>query len=111
VGKRIGEFSRIAAIADVYDAVTSRRPYAEAQPAHVGVRVIAEGAGSAFDPKVVGVFRRVVMPYPVGTELRLPDGRLGVVAEADPNRPELPLARVDGAEERVDMSDADATAA
>jgi HD-GYP domain-containing protein (c-di-GMP phosphodiesterase class II) len=110
-GERIGEFPRIAAVADVYDAVTSRRPYAEAQPPHVGVRVIADGAGTAFDPRMVEVFRRVVMPYPVGTEVRLPDGRLGVVAAADPDRPDFPLVRVDGGEERVDMSDAGAAPA
>jgi HD-GYP domain-containing protein (c-di-GMP phosphodiesterase class II) len=103
-GDRIGEFPRLAAVADVYDAITSQRPYAGAEPAHVGVRVIAEGEGSAFDPGVVAVFRRIVMPYPVGTEVELPDGRLGVVAAADPDRPHSPLVRVDGSEVRVDFT-------
>ncbi len=43
------------------------------------------------------------MPYPVGTELQLPDGRTGVVAHVDTARPEEPVVRVDGAEVRVDM--------
>jgi HD-GYP domain-containing protein (c-di-GMP phosphodiesterase class II) len=103
-GDRIGEFPRLAAVADVYDAITSQRPYAAASPAHVGVRVIAEGEGRAFDPAVVGVFRRIVMPYPVGTEVQLPDGRIGVVAAADPDRPHAPLVRVDGSDVRVDLS-------
>src|SRR5687768_474243 len=77
-GEQLGEFPRIAAIADVYDAITSQRPYAPAEPAHVGVRVIATSAGTAFDPAVVRVFRRLVMPYPLGTEVALPDGRVGV---------------------------------
>ena len=98
--------AHVAAVVDVYDAITSQRPYAAAQPAHVGVRVISEGEGRAFDPAVVGVFRRIVMPYPVGTEIRLPDGRLGVVAAADADRPHAPLVRVDGSELRLDLSDA-----
>ena len=56
-GDRIGEFPRLAALADVYDAITSQRPYAPAAPAHVGVRVIADGLGQAFDPAMVGIFR------------------------------------------------------
>jgi HD-GYP domain-containing protein (c-di-GMP phosphodiesterase class II) len=103
-GERIGEFPRIAAIADVYDAITSARPYAEAQPPHVGVAVVADGAETAFDPRMVEIFCRLVMPYPVGTEVELPDGRTGVVAATDPDRPDVPLVRVDGAELRVDMS-------
>ena len=105
-GDSISEFPRLAAVADVYDAITSQRPYQGAEPAHVGVRVIAEGEGRAFDPAVVGVFRRIVMPYPVGTEVWLPDGRLGVVAAANPDRPHEPLVRVDGSEVLVDLGDA-----
>jgi hypothetical protein len=52
------------------------------------------------------VFRRIVMPYPVGTEVWLPDGRLGVVAAAHPDRPHEPLVRVDGSDVRVDLGDA-----
>ena len=107
-GERIGEFPRLAALADVYDAITSQRPYAAAAPPHVGVRIIAEGEGSAFDPAMVGVFRRVVMPYPVGTEVQLPDGRIGVVAAADADRPHAPIVRIDGAEVRVDLAGATA---
>jgi len=102
-GGRIGEFPRIAAVADVYDAITSQRPYAPAEPPHVGVRVISDGAGTAFDPAIVRVFRRIVLPFPVGIEVRLPDGRVGVVCAADPERPFEPLVRVDGAEVHVDM--------
>jgi HD-GYP domain-containing protein (c-di-GMP phosphodiesterase class II) len=104
-GDELGEFPRIAAVADVYDAITSQRPYAAAEPPHVGVRVIADGAGTAFDPGVVGVFRRLVMPYPVGTEVTLPDGRVGVVAEVDPDRPYAPLVRTEAGAVRLDPGD------
>ena len=74
-GEGIGEFPRIAAIADVFDAVTSQRAYAAAEPPHVGVRIISGGAGTAFDRAVVRVFRKVVMPYPSAP--RCPAGRPG----------------------------------
>jgi HD-GYP domain-containing protein (c-di-GMP phosphodiesterase class II) len=105
-GDRLGEFPRIAAVADVYDAITSRRPYAPAEPPHVGVRVIAGGAGAAFDPAVVRVFRRLVMPFPVGTEVTLPDGRIGVVSEVDPDRPYEPVVRTETGDVRPDLGEA-----
>jgi HD-GYP domain-containing protein (c-di-GMP phosphodiesterase class II) len=96
-GEKIFQFARIAAVADVFDAVTSERSYASAKPAHVGVEVIASGAGTAFDPEVVSSFRRVVAPYPPGSEIELADGRLGVVVSVDPAALELPVVRVPGA--------------
>ena len=104
-GEKIAEFPRIAAVADVYDAITSQRPYAPAAPPNVGVRIVSEGAGTAFDPTIVAVFRRLVLPYPVGTEVTLPDGRIGVVAVAEPDRPLEPVVRVEGEELRIDLRD------
>jgi HD-GYP domain-containing protein (c-di-GMP phosphodiesterase class II) len=94
VAEDIQPFARIAAVADVFDAVTSDRPYAEASPQHVGVRIILEGAGVAFDPEIVAAFREVIAPYPPGTDLTLADGRVGVVVSVPPDFIELPLVRV-----------------
>lgn len=95
-GSGIAELARIAAVADVYDAVRSERPYKPAQPPHVGVEVVLDGAGTAFDPVVVETFRELVMPYPVGHEIVLADGRPAVVASVDPARPYAPRVRVRG---------------
>ena len=48
-GTEIHQMARIAAVADVYDAITSERLYAPARPAHEGVRAIIEGSGTLFD--------------------------------------------------------------
>ena len=93
-GDQINELALIASVADVYDAVTSERAYAPAHPPHVGVNVIVEGAGSAFDPAVVDVFRRLVAPYPPGVEIRLTDGRRGVVADVREGAVDRPLVRI-----------------
>jgi HD-GYP domain-containing protein (c-di-GMP phosphodiesterase class II) len=95
-GAQVQEFPRIAAVADVYDAVTSERVYKPAAPPHVGVRVITEGTGTQFCPGIVRHFRAVVMPYPIGHEITLPDGRIGVVASVDIEAPDVPTVRVMG---------------
>jgi HD-GYP domain-containing protein (c-di-GMP phosphodiesterase class II) len=94
LGSQVQEFPRIAAVADVYDAITSERVYKAAAPPHVGVRIIRDGAGTQFCPNVVRNFRAVVMPYPVGHEIVLPDGRLGVVSAVDIDDPDSPTVRV-----------------
>ena len=93
-GEDISQFARIASVADVFDAVTSERPYATAAPQHVGVKIVKDGAASAFDPEVVEVFLEVIAPYPPGSPIALADGRVGVVTAARPGRFDLPLVRV-----------------
>jgi len=92
-GTDIHQFARIAAVADVYDAITADRPYQSATAPHVGVRVIREGAGTQFDEQVVEHFLRIVMPYPVGYTITMPDGSSGAVAGVDPENPEYPVIR------------------
>jgi HD-GYP domain-containing protein (c-di-GMP phosphodiesterase class II) len=87
------EFARIAAVADVYDAITSDRPYKSAAVPHVAVRIVCEGAGTQFDAAVVEYFKQVAMPYPVGYTVALPDGSSGVVSGVDPENPEYPVIR------------------
>ncbi len=94
IGKEIHQLARIAATADVYDAVTSERVYAGARPPDVGVGIVLDGAGLAFDPDVVQVFKRVVAPYPPGVEVALSDGSRGVVSSVPPDNLDHPVVRV-----------------
>lgn len=97
--------ARVAAIADVFDAMTSNRVYCEAAPQHEGWSAVIAGAGTAFDPELVEAFREIVVPYPPGTEVRLVDGRIGVVAAVDatdPLRPTVHAAAPDGAVETIE---------
>src|SRR3954469_7154027 len=93
-GEDIHQLARVAAPADVYDAVTSERVYASARPPDIGVQIVLEGAGRAFDPDVVEVFRRVVTPYPPGVEIELGDGRRGVVVSVPQDNLTRPLVRI-----------------
>jgi HD-GYP domain-containing protein (c-di-GMP phosphodiesterase class II) len=93
-GTDIHEMARIAAVADVYDAITSERPYASAQSAREGVRVIFEGSGTLFDPDVVSVFARLVTPFPAGEEILLADGRRAIVVSVPTEALDRPRVRV-----------------
>ena len=55
-GPRIPLAGRIMAIADVYDALISRRPYKEAMPHEQAVAIIRDGIGTQFDPVVGAAF-------------------------------------------------------
>ena len=56
VGEEIPLSARIMTLADVYDALVSRRPYKEPFPHHVAMEIIAEGRGTRFDPRLVDLF-------------------------------------------------------
>jgi HD-GYP domain-containing protein (c-di-GMP phosphodiesterase class II) len=56
VGEEISLFPRIAAVADVFCALTSERFHARAVPRHEGVDLIRTGSASVFDPTVVEAF-------------------------------------------------------
>ena len=55
-GSEIPLAGRIAAIADVFDALTSRRPYRKPFSLEESLAIIREGSGSHFDPDVVDSF-------------------------------------------------------
>ena len=58
-GKEIPIQGRFMAIADVYDALVSERPYKKPFPPEEAVRIIMENAGAQFDPKIAEVFFEV----------------------------------------------------
>ena len=58
-GQSIPIEGRLMAIADVYDALVSERPYKKAFPHEEACRIIEEGSGTHFDPELVKVFINV----------------------------------------------------
>jgi putative two-component system response regulator len=57
-GNEIPLLGRIMAIADVYDALVSDRPYKKAYTHEEAVQIIIQGSGTQFDPTLVEVFSR-----------------------------------------------------
>ncbi|HUR85148.1 MAG TPA: HD-GYP domain-containing protein [Solirubrobacteraceae bacterium] len=112
-GASIHEFARICAIADVFDAISSERPYKRAAAPSVGVNVIGQDVlRGRFDPAVAMAFRRVCMPYPLGTDVVVDGEPIGVVSHVDGEEPWVPTIRrmVDGeiVEATIDLRHLDA---
>ena len=59
-GEEITLGARILAVADVYDAITSERPYRKGLPHEKAVEIIKEGSGTQFDPKIVDIFQTIM---------------------------------------------------
>ncbi|WP_339411813.1 HD-GYP domain-containing protein [Pseudomonas sp. EA_35y_Pfl2_R5] len=79
-GEQISLYARMGAVCDVYDAITSDRPYKQGWDPAESIRKMAEWKGH-FDPVVFQAFVKTVGIYPVGSLVRLESGRIGVVME------------------------------
>ena len=80
-GEEISPMGQMAAICDVYDAITSNRVYHQGMAPHEALRKIFEWSKFHFNPTLVQQFLRTIGIYPVGTLVQLESGRVGVVLE------------------------------
>lgn len=67
---KIHRYSRIVAIADVYDALTSRRTYKPAYKPHIAYKIMSRCSNGQFDTDLLSLFFNNVAIYPVGTVLK-----------------------------------------
>lgn len=81
-GDAISELAQMAAIVDVYDAITADRVYAKGMAAADALRKIYEWSKFHFNPQYAQEFMKCVGIYPVGTMVLLESGRLAVVVES-----------------------------
>lgn len=93
-GEDIHDFSRIVAVVDVYDALTSRRVYKEPLAPGKVLAMMYKWRLSDFHPNIVEHFIRSLGVYPVGSFVRLDDGRHAVVVDHNPAAPLRPIVRV-----------------
>ncbi len=82
-GYRLFELSPLVAVVDVFDAMTTHRPYSRPMPLPEAVENIRAAAGSRFDPEAVRAFVGVMGRIPVGSAVRLATGEVAVVARLD----------------------------
>lgn len=98
-------YAKIIHVADVFDALTSKRPYKLPYARCEAVEYLMGSCGRLFNREIVEAFIGAVTVYPLGTEVRLSDGREGIVA-ANRNNPLRPVIRLLNGEE-VDLNDTD----
>ena len=84
-GDEIPIYSKIIHVADVYDALTSKRPYKKPFALSEAMEYIMGGGNSLFDINIVNTFVRSVPVYPKGTEIFLSNGEGGIVVSNTSN--------------------------
>jgi HD-GYP domain-containing protein (c-di-GMP phosphodiesterase class II) len=93
-GDEITPFGQALAIADVYDALTTKRCYKNKILPTVALKMIYDWGESKFNRELVETFIRSVGIYPAGTLVRLESGLLGFVIDHNENNSLHPVIRV-----------------
>lgn len=94
--KSISRFARMVSIADVYDALTSDRPYRKAMSPNDAVEYILSHGDTQFDYEMVKAFSKAIVPYAPGTIVKLSTGDTCVVTDVFPNfalRPQVKIIK------------------
>jgi len=91
--EEISIFAKMGAVCDVYDAVTSNRPYKDGWEPGVSLQRMAQWNGH-FDEDVFKAFVKSVGIYPIGSMVKLKSGRLAVVIDQSPKSLLTPIIKV-----------------
>lgn len=93
-GDEIHEYANIIAIADIYDALISDRPYRRGILPHEAYEVLLELTRTQLDMEILKVFFSYIAIYPIGSVVKLNTGEVGVVIELRKHSPLRPQIRI-----------------
>ncbi|MCL4472053.1 MAG: HD-GYP domain-containing protein [Sulfuricella sp.] len=93
-GSEMSVYGQMAAIVDVYDAITSDRCYHKGMEPTVALRKMFEWSRFHFNPELIHTFVRTIGIYPVGTLVMLESGKIGIVIAQNDKTLTQPLVRV-----------------
>ena len=93
-GSNIGLYTRILAISDVYDSLTSDRPYRKSIFPNEVVEYLMGCADKHFDYDILKHFLKIIFAFPVGTFVKLSNEKLAVVIKNHSENILRPLVRI-----------------
>jgi len=94
-GTEIHEYGRIAAIADVYEALTSKRVYRQAMQPYEAYEYVIANSDKLFEGRMIkNAFTKYITPYPTGCGVRLSNGMRGNVIKQNSAFPTRPYVRM-----------------
>jgi putative nucleotidyltransferase with HDIG domain len=85
VGEEIALYSKIVAIADTYDAITSNRCYDSSRSSAIALKVLHQSREKLYDSKLVDDFIRCIGVYPPGSVVEMRTGEVGIITKSHPN--------------------------
>jgi len=92
--ENISKYARMGAVCDIYDAVTSNRPYKKGWDPTESLRKMATWTQDHLDERIFHAFVKSVGIYPIGSFVRLESGLMGVVIEQGESSLLRPKVRV-----------------
>lgn len=93
-GDEINFLARIVSIADVYDALISKRPFRNAYNSDEAWNYIVNNAGILFDENIVNSFKRIIPKYIPGEIVELSNGEKAIVTKNIPGKCEQPIIKL-----------------
>ncbi|MEA1976231.1 MAG: HD domain-containing phosphohydrolase, partial [Bacillota bacterium] len=89
-GDKIHLFSKIIALVDVFDALTSDRPYRVQYSQSEAIEILLKGAGTLYDYDLTKLFTENIVMYPKGTKVLLSSNDIGIVTCQNKDSKESP---------------------
>ena len=92
--KQISLYAKMGAVCDVYDAITSNRPYKNGWEPAESLRKMAEWSKGHFDTVIFHAFVKSIGIYPIGSLVKLESNHLGVIMEQTAKSLLTPMVKV-----------------
>lgn len=93
-GEDIHEYARIVAVADVYDALLSDRPYRPSYTINQAITILNRMAGIYLEQRCVTALLSNIAVYPIGTIVELNTGDIGIVVDVNKTVPTRPVLKM-----------------
>ena len=100
--EKIHLYAKIIHIADVYDALTTKRVYKEAMNPADALEYLMGNAGRMFEKDLLATFMEYIAPYPLGVQVELSTGQKAIVIKNNRGMLSRPVVRLDSGT-RVDL--------